>query len=73
MMMVRILMMMMNGKARRVGAGYGASGRVCVCGGDTTPCRMTGVTSHSRVRYKEDIGPGGQVPPTKEAHLVTSV
>ena len=28
MMMVRILMIMMNGSARRVGAGYGANGSV---------------------------------------------
>jgi len=35
-----------SGKECRLGAGSSPSG-------DTTPCRMTGVTLHSHVRYKE--------------------
>jgi len=36
--------------------------------GDTTTCRMTGVTLHSHVRYKENVcfeRPSGALPPDR--------
>ena len=46
--------------------------------GDTTPCRMTGVTLHSHVRYTENRGPRDIGPhvtglyPQSEGSLMTS-
>ena len=42
-------------RARTASGGWGGKGRLC---GDTTPCRMTGVTLHSHVRYTS-----GALPP----------
>ena len=54
---------MKNGRASELWKAFGVT---TPSSGDTTPCRMTGVTVHSHVRYKE-IGPHvPRLPPAEE-------